>query len=222
MTTPGATLLPMPASSGSQDYLDATTLHWNSHRPCATDDSPCIAQAQRSLGRLAQKAGAKIVGTVELYHAYKALPGWQTTGEQVDWATIMVAKGWRISKSGGWAKGGDKAKGFAVGLVVPPQKVKGCSQLCVFMGHVPHPGSTVDGHAEIDKICGGLKHGCMIAMGDWNRADIRDVWKVLMHDAPKLVEPEDKTCCYNDGFSNRYDHTSTNIAGLTALAKPSS
>lgn len=219
VTTPGATLLPMPSALVSQDYLDATTLHWNSHRPCATDQSSCISQAQQSLGRLVQKAGAKIVGTVELHDAYKALPGWQTTGEQWDWATIMVAKGWHISKSGGWAMGGDKAKGFAVALVVPPQQVKGCSQLCVFMGHVPHPGNKVDGHDEIDKICGGLKHGCMIAMGDWNRADIRDVWKVLMHDAPKLVEPEDKTCCYNDGFSNRYDHTSTNIAGSYSAGK---
>lgn len=212
-------MLPGATSLASSQYLDATTLHWNSHRPCATDNPDCIARAQKSLGVLAHKVGAKIVGTVELHQASKALPGWQSTGEQWDWATIMVAKGWQISKSGGWAMGGDKAKGFAVAVVEPPEAVQSCPSLCVFMGHVPHPGSKLDGHDEIDRVCGGLKHGCMIAMADWNRDDIRGVWSTLMHDSPQLVEPHDKTCCYNDGFSNRFDHTSTNIAGAYSAGK---
>jgi len=194
-------------------YFDATTLHWNSHRPCATQDPACIAKARQSLAHMVREVGAKIVGTVELHHAAKALPGWQSTGEQWDWATVMVAEGWQISKSGGWAMGGDKAKGFAVAVVEPPERVQSCPSLCVFMGHIPHPGQKLDGHYEIDRVCGALKHGCMIAMADWNRGDISDVWKTLMHDAPTLVEPHDKTCCYNDGFHNRFDHTSTNIAG---------
>lgn len=164
------------------------------------------------------QVGAKIVGTVELHHAAKALPNWQTTGEQIDWATIMVADGWRISKSGGWAMGGDRAKGFAVALVEPPKPVRQCSSLCVFMGHVPHPGNKIDGHDEIHRVCGSYKHGCAIAMADWNRADISDPWEILMHDKPTLVEPQDKTCCYSS-FEARYDHTSTNIVGAYSAGK---
>merc|ERR1719323_1228059 len=55
-------------------------------------------------------------------------------------------------------------------------------------------------------------------MADWNRDDIRDVWATLMHDAPLLVEPHDKTCCWSD-FGASFDHTSTNIVGAYSAGK---
>merc|ERR1712183_177661 len=87
--------------------------------------------------------------------------------------------GWQISGSGGHCMGGDSNKGFAVAKVVPPEPVQGCPSLCVFMGHVPHPGATCDGHDEISQVCGGAEQQCMVAMADWNTADIWGRWQTL-------------------------------------------
>ena len=52
----------------------------------------------------------------------------------------------------------------------------------------------------------------MIAMGDWNRKSISDVWGALIGGSPGLVEPVARTCCY-PAFLLAFDHTATNIDG---------
>lgn len=207
-----------PSSGGSSGSLDATTLHWNSHRDCATARQDCIRKAQQSLASMARQAGAKIVGAVEFANSFDALPNWDTTGQQCDYSAIMVAPGWRITRKGGHCMGGDSNKGFAVAKVTPPRSVRGCPSLCVFMGHVPHPGARLDGYSEIASVCGGAERQCMIAMGDWNRADydVHKAWSTLFGGSPSLIQPKrDATCCYNK-YSLPYDHTATNIAGATS------
>lgn len=206
---------------GSAGTLAATTLHWNIHRPCGTDDGPCIAAAQKRLGEMAQEVGAQLVGAVELKNAVQALPGWQSSGMQCDNSAIMVAPGWSVRNSGGFCMNGDSAKGFAVALVQPPQPVQGCSSLCIFMGHVPHgSGTSITGHSEIANVCGGAVGACTIAMGDWNAEDISTRWRSLIGGSPALVEPHDKTCCLGSpGYIFAYDHTATNIAGAYSAGK---
>jgi len=167
---------------------------------------------------MAKQVGAKIVGAVELKDGHLALPGWQSSGQQCDNSAVMVAPGWNISNSGGFCMGGDPNKGFAVALVTPPQLVRGCSKLCVFMGHVPHPGARVTGHDEIVKVCDGAEKQCMIAMSDWNVENISGRWKTLIGGKPSLVEPHDKTCCY-PLFIYAFDHTATNIAGAYSAGR---
>jgi len=207
---------PGPAPSPGAE-VDATTLHWNAHRPCATDQASCIGAAQSRLGAMAGEVGAQIVGAVELKDAIVALPGWQSTGMQCDNSAVMVAPGWAIVKSGGYCMNGDAAKGFAVALVTPPQQVAGCQSLCVMMGHVPHDGVS-SGGSKIAEVCGDARTSCMIGMGDWNTEDISSRWAALVGGAAALVEPHEKTCCYNK-FVYAFDHTATNIAGAYSAGK---
>lgn len=191
-------------------WVNATTLHWNSHRPCATENTQCVKTAQQRLGEMAKQVGAKIVGAVELKDGHLALPGWQSSGQQCDNSTAMVAPGWRITKSGGFCMGGDVNKGFAVALVVPPEAVEGCPDLCVLMGHFPHPGHNVTGREEITRVCGAVMDRCMVGMGDWNAADPSPSWATLIGGKPALVAPRSNTCCYPFTVFS-YDHTVTNI-----------
>lgn len=209
---PAPTPTPSPAAE-----VDATTLHWNAHRPCATDQASCISAAQSRLGQMASEVGAQIVGAVELKDAVKALPGWQSTGMQCDNSAVMVAPGWSIIKSGGYCMNSNVYKGFAVALVTPPQEVAGCQHLCVMMGHVPHEG-VYSGGSEVEAVCGEVRASCMIGMGDWNADDISSRWGALVGGTTVLVEPHDKTCCYNS-FANAFDHTATNIAGAYSAGK---
>lgn len=209
---PPAPPSPAPPSPAPGGYLSATTLHWNSHRPCATSRGDCVAAAQKRLGEMAGEVGASIVGAVELKDGYKALPNWQSSGQQCDNSVVMVAPGWSITNSGGHCMGGDGNKGFAVALVTPPEQVAGCSALCVAMGHVPHPGHQIDGHDEIASVCGGAEQNCMIMMADWNIDDVSSPWGTLVGGSPVLNEPQELTCCYNT-WCCRYDHTVTNIQG---------
>lgn len=167
---------------------------------------------------MANEVGAAIVGAVELKDGYKALPGWQSSGQQCDNSVVMVAPGWSVANSGGHCMGGDKAKGFAVALVNPPEQVAGCSALCVLMGHVPHPGNPIDGHDVISSVCGGSEQQCMIAMADWNTDSVGSAWSTLVGGSPVLSEPHDKTCCYNS-FSYAFDHTVTNIPNAYSAGK---
>ena len=80
------------------------------------------------------------------------------------------------------------------------------------MGHIPHPGAAISGADEISKVCGSAKERCMIAMGDWNRKSVSDVWSALIGGTPRLVEPVARTCCY-PAFLFAFDHTATNIDG---------
>lgn len=207
---------PAPTPVGT---VDVTTLHWNVHRPCGTDNSNCISLAQQRLGQIASEVGAKVVGVVELKNAVDALPGWQSTGMQCDNSAVMVAPGWSISKSGGYCMNQDSAKGFAVALVTPDEPVYGCPALCIIMGHVPHSsGSAISGHSEIASVCGDAVGSCSIMMGDWNAEDIGSRWNSLIGGSTTLVEPHDITCCYPD-YKYRFDHTATNIQGAISTGK---
>jgi len=202
---------PPPPSPGGE--ADLTTLHWNIHRPCGTDNSACIAKAKERVAALANEVGAKIVGTVELKDACDALPGWSCSGVQCDNSAVMVAPGWNIINSGGHCMNGDKAKGFAVALVQPAEQVPGCSNLCIVMGHVPHgSGGGTDGHDEIASVCGDAQGSCSIMMADWNTDNVDSTWGSLFGGSPTVVDPQDITCCYPD-YSYKFDHTATNIQG---------
>jgi len=198
----------------AEGTVDATTLHWNSHRPCATDGGACSAKARSSLASMARQVGAKIVGAVEMRDAIRALPGWQNTGMQCDNSAIMVAPGWTVEKRGGFCMNGNSAKGFAVALVRPPTAVRGCAKLCVLMGHVPHEGVR-SGGSEVSKVCGGYRTACGIGMGDWNSNSPGRRFNALFGTYPKLTAPtHELTCCYRaPSFKYAFDHTVTNIRG---------
>lgn len=206
---------PSPPSPSPGGAVDATSLHWNAHRPCATSEPPCVALAQERLGAMAHEVGAMIVGAVELADSIKALPGWDNTGMQCDHSAVMVNSpaGWHIEKSGGGCMNGDDVKGFAVALVVPPQAVQGCSKLCVFMGHVPH-GGVQSGAGEIENVCGSYyRSSCAIAMADWNSPTPQHRFEELFGDYPTFWEPKhDLTCCYHT-FEFAFDHCVSNIKG---------
>lgn len=191
-----------------------TTLHWNSHRPCATENATCISMAQRRLGEMAEEVGASIVGAVELKDAGTALPGWQSSGEQCDHSAVMVAPGWKITKSGGFCINNDTTKGFAVALVTPPEVIAGCPALCVIMAHVPHgDGVNLTGHDVIDNVCGAAATSCLIGMADWNALDISSRWKSLIGGSPSLVDPQVKPTCCHPLYILPFDHVATNILG---------
>jgi len=202
--------------------VDVTTLHWNIHRPCGTDDSGCISAAKQRLAEMASEVGAKVVGAVELKDAVAALPGWQNTGMQCDNSAVMVAPGWSISKSSGHCMNGQSAKGFAVALVTPAEQVQGCPALCIIMGHVPHGSGGISGHSEIVSVCGdAVVSSCSIMMGDWNAEDVSSIWSSLIGGSTTLVEPHEKTCCWHPDpeYKYQYDHTATNIQGATSAGK---
>lgn len=196
-----------------------TTLHWNSHRPCATDNADCVQRAQQRLAEMAAEVGASIVGAVEMKDSATAFEGWQSSGMQCDHSAVHVAPGWTVERSGGFCMNGDESKGFAVASVTPPSAIQGCPSLCVMMAHVPHgDGVNITGHEEVQRVCGDAASSCMIAMGDWNANDIGTRWESLIGGAPTLVEPHALTCCYPIGLL-RYDHTATNIPGATSVGQ---
>merc|ERR1712146_176105 len=111
-----------------------------------------------------------------------------------------------------------RQKGYAVALVKPPRNVKDCPKLCVLMGHVPHlyPGpwhkvSNISGTETITDVCGDLKASCFIGMGDWNAENVSIPFAMLVGGTPTVVAPHEKTCCYDNNFTLKFDHTVTNI-----------
>ena len=172
---------------------------------------------------MAPEAKASIVGAVELKDAHTNLPKWETSGEYCDHSAILVAPGWSIVRKGGGCF--MKNKGFAVALVQPPQPqaVQNCPNLCVVMGHFPHPGDGSrwkrEKRNDIQNVCGEqMFKNCLIAMGDWNQAeeDVAKTWEKFVGGKPTLVEPrKTKTCCFPHA-TLRYDYTATNIVGASS------
>lgn len=228
-------------------------LSWNVHWQCGSDHIPgCREAATKRLLQLAHEHDANVIVAIEFeasvsqpinLHLHGMASGWtQINGSCAgnvtnagDAMSLAVGPGFGVLKSDGGCLGGHAggvyradSRAFAVALVKPPSTVAGCPNVCVIGLHSPHVDIT-QGVDKIARVCGESRHGCTVAIGDWNAPvsrepfcnyTVADRWTQLVGTTEALwAAPDELTCCYpNSKYTGWDDHVVTNIRGAHGTA----
>lgn len=233
-------------------------LSWNVHWQCGSDYVVgCRTFATKKFLDLMAKTAPDVAVIIELEADSNnpvnlvgdgALPGWnQVNGSchgrlssSGDALALLLHESYKIRFSGGGCLGGaavwpytPDARAFAVALVDPPFKVKGCelSGLCIIALHSPHVNIT-EGQETVEKVCGVAKQNCVVAAGDFNAPVVHRLPPITQSTVHERLSqllltsititaaaPDVITCCYPPvKYFGIDDHVATTIPDASIVS----